>query len=102
MTHPSVVTDSASPPSRAERKAALLAELEQQRVDILVASHHLMDTSAPLDNNWQRLKLPLYVIGGLMTLRVLRHPGGTMAIGRKALAGYMLLRKFKLLSKITN
>ncbi|WP_434984999.1 YqjK family protein [Vreelandella zhaodongensis] len=105
MTRPSIATNptNGNPPlSRAERKAALLAELEQQRIDILVASNQLIDTSAPLDNNWQRLKLPVYMIGGVVAFRVLRHPGSVMTLGRKALAGYMLLRKFKLLAKITS
>ncbi|MCP1316238.1 YqjK family protein [Vreelandella lionensis] len=87
-------------PSRAERKAALLAELEQQRIDILVDSDTLQRASSPLDRNWKSLKLPLYAIGGIAALRIMRHPGGAMVVGRKALAGYMLLRKFKLLAKI--
>jgi|TARA_R100000353_G_scaffold173643_1_gene140206 hypothetical protein len=94
--HNSVV----KPPSRAERKAALLAELEQQRIDILVDSDTLQRASSPLDRNWKNLKLPLYAIGGIAALRIMRHPGGAMVVGRKALAGYMLLRKFKLLAKI--
>ncbi|MFI8749213.1 YqjK family protein [Vreelandella lionensis] len=94
--HNSVV----KPPSRAERKAALLAELEQQRIDILVDSDTLQRASSPLDRNWKSLKLPLYAIGGIAALRIMRHPGGAMVVGRKALAGYMLLRKFKLLAKI--
>ncbi|MCP1315282.1 MULTISPECIES: YqjK family protein [unclassified Halomonas] len=87
-------------PSRAERKAALLAELERQRVDILVDSDYLLQAAAPLENGWGRLKLPLYAVGGIAAWRILRHPGGAMAAGRKALAGYMLFRKFKLLAKI--
>lgn len=94
--HNSVV----KPPSRAERKAALLAELEQQRIDILVDSDTLQRASSPLDNSWRSFKLPIYAIGGVAALRILRHPGGAMAVGRKALAGYMLLRKLKLLAKV--
>ncbi len=45
--------DTAKPPtkplSRAERKALLLAELEQQRVDILVDSEFLQQAASPLD-----------------------------------------------------
>lgn len=96
--HNSVV----KPPSRAARKAALLAELEQQRIDILVDSDTLKRASSPLDSNWRSLKLPLYAIGGIVALRIARHPGSAMALGRKALAGYMLFRKLKLLSKVAS
>lgn len=90
------------PLSRQQRKAALLAELEQQRIDILVSSDTLQRTSAPLDRHWRSLRLPLYVVGGLAALRLVRHPGGAMAVGKRALAGYMLLRKLKLLAKVAS
>lgn len=89
------------PPSRAERKARLLSELEQQRVDILVDSDQLLRAASPLDSNWQRFKIPAYVVGGIVALRLARHPRGVLAGGRKVLAGYMLLRKLKLLAKAT-
>lgn len=99
MTSPKIA---AKPPTRAERKAALLADLEQQRVDILVNSDYLLRASAPLDRHWRSLKIPLYVIGGVAAFRLIRYPGGAMAAGRKALAGYMLFRKFKLLARVTS
>ncbi|AVI62861.1 hypothetical protein BB497_09225 [Halomonas sp. GFAJ-1] len=95
MTSPTVD----KPLTRAERKAALLADLEQQRVDMLVNSDYLLRATAPLDKHWNSLKLPLYAAGGIVAFRLIRHPGGMMAAGRKALAGYMLFRKFKLLAK---
>lgn len=88
------------PSSRAERKARLLSELEQQRVDILVDSDQLLCAASPLDSNWQRFKMPAYLIGGIAVLRLARHPRGTLAGGRKVLAGYMLYRKLKLLAKV--
>lgn len=87
------------PLSRAERKALLLDELEQQRLDILVDSTFLQQAAAPLDKNLQSFKLPLYLIGGVAAFKLMRHPGGAMAAGRKALAGYMLFKKLKLLAK---
>ncbi|WP_249977148.1 YqjK family protein [Vreelandella olivaria] len=90
------------PLTRAERKAALLADLEQQRIDMLVDSDYLLRVTAPLDNHWRSLKLPLYAIGGVVAFRLMRRPGGVIAAGRKALAGYMLFRKFKLLAKATS
>ena len=98
--------DTTKPPtkplSRAERKALLLAELEQQRVDILVDSEFLQQAASPLDRNWQSFKLPLYAIGGFAAFKLMRHPGGAMAAGRKVLAGYMLLKKLKLLAKVAS
>ncbi|WP_030070255.1 YqjK family protein [Halomonas alkaliantarctica] len=99
MTRPNTVN---KPLSRAERKALLLAELEQQRIDILVDSDTLTNAASPLDSNWRRLKLPLYIIGGVAAVRIFRHPGGAMAVGRKALASYMLVRKLKLLAKVAS
>lgn len=90
------------PPSRAERKARLLAELEQQRVDILVDSDQLLQAASPIDSGWQRFKTPAYLIGGLVALRLARNPRGALAGGRKVLAGYMLLRKLKLLARATS
>lgn len=86
--------------SRAERKAALLAQLEQQRIDILVCSDVLERSASPLDQKWRSIKLPLYAAGGLLAYKLVRRPGGAMAAGRKALTGYMLFRKLKLLSNI--
>ncbi len=88
------------PPSRAERKAWLLAELEQQRVDILVDSEYLQQAASPLDRNWQSFKLPLYAVGGFAAFKIVRQPGGAVAAGRKVLAGYMLFKKLKLLAKV--
>ncbi|MGO2240825.1 MAG: YqjK family protein [Halomonas sp.] len=90
----------AEPLSRAQRKAQLLAELEQQRVDILIESAFLQQATSPLDKSWKSFKLPLYFIGGVAALKLVRHPGGALAAGRKALAGYMLLKKLKLLAKV--
>ncbi|TVP49275.1 MAG: hypothetical protein EA345_07260 [Halomonas sp.] len=90
------------PLNRAQRKALLLAELEQQRVDILVDSEYLQQAASPLDKNWQSFKLPLYLVGGVVAFKLMRHPGGVMAAGRKALAGYMLFKKLKLLAKVAD
>ncbi|WP_394424297.1 YqjK-like family protein [Vreelandella stevensii] len=92
---------SEKPMSRQQRKAALLAELEQQRIDILVNSDTLQRTAAPLDRHWHTLRVPLYVVGGLAALRLVRHPNGALALGKRALAGYMLFRKLRMLARVT-
>ncbi|MDQ7728385.1 YqjK family protein [Halomonas sp. SpR8] len=94
------VKPATKPLSRAERKAQLLAELEQQRVDILVDSEYLQQAASPLDQSWKSFRLPLYIVGGMAAFKIVRHPGGAMAAGRTALAGYMLLKKLKLLAKV--
>ncbi|MBZ5489101.1 YqjK-like family protein [Halomonas aquamarina] len=94
------VDKSAEPLSRAERKAELLAQMEQQRIDILVCSEFLQRSTSPLDQSWRSIKLPLYAASGVLAYRLVRRPGGIVRAARKGLAGYMLFRKLKLLTKI--
>ena len=63
-------------------------------------SDYLQQAASPLDQSWQSFKLPLYAVGGFAAYKLARHPGGAMAAGRKALAGYMLFKKLKLLAKV--
>ena len=90
------------PLSRAKRKQELLSRLEQQRIDIMVESVRLQRAGAPLDTTWQhiaRYKTPLTLLAGIVAWKVLRQPDRLVYIGKRALTGYMALKKLKRLSQ---
>ncbi|MCS2608945.1 YqjK-like family protein [Halomonas dongshanensis] len=99
--HAAPTNASPAPLSRADRKRALLATLEQQRVDLLVESDRFLEAAAPFDARWQRFKIPLAVASGALAWRLFRRPGGIAKASQRALAGYMLFRKLKTLNKLT-
>jgi len=73
-------------PSRTERKAELEATIEQQRLDLLVASRRWQSASLKIDAGWQTLapyRKPALVVTGLAALPLLRHPGRLTRWGRK-------------------
>lgn len=87
--------------SRAERKRELLNRLEQQRIDMMVESLRLQRAGAPLDASWQqiaRFKTPLTLLGGIVVWKVLRQPGHLVYIGKRALTGYVALKKIRRLT----
>ncbi|NYS60999.1 YqjK family protein [Vreelandella salicampi] len=87
--------------SRAERKRELLNRLEQQRIDMMVESLRLQRAGAPLDASWQqvtRFKTPLTLLGGIVVWKVLRQPGRLVYIGKRALTGYVALKKLRRLT----
>ncbi|MFW3614010.1 YqjK-like family protein [Billgrantia antri] len=80
--------------TRAQRKAELLATIEQQRIDILVAAERWQRTSSSLDAGWQRLKryrALAYLAGGALLVSGARHPDSLMRIVKRAAAGGLLL-----------
>ncbi|MYL23847.1 YqjK family protein [Vreelandella massiliensis] len=88
--------------SRAERKQELLNRLEQQRIDMMVEGLRLQRAGAPLDATWQRLaryKTPLTLLGGIVAWKVLRQPDRLIYIGKRALTGYVALKKLKRLTQ---
>lgn len=88
-------------PTRQERKEALVAELEQQRIDLLVESERFTRSGQSLDAGWQRLerfKAPLMAAGGVLFWRTFRRPGKIVVLANRALAGFMLLRKLRRLT----
>ncbi len=84
-----------SPPTRRERKEALLTLLEQQRIDLLVESERFLHAGQPFDNGFKRLKMPLYVAGGIAAWFSLRHPHRMLHNAKRLLAGYVVVRKFR-------
>ncbi|MEQ5802613.1 YqjK-like family protein [Halomonas sp. H10-9-1] len=85
-----------SRPSRAATKAELEAQIEQQRVDILVAASRWRSATQPIDDGWHnlmRFKAPLYAVGGLLLLRLGRHPGRLLRLGRRAATGALVVNR---------
>ncbi|WP_235825592.1 YqjK family protein [Vreelandella rituensis] len=82
-------------PTRQERKEALLTLLEQQRIDLLVESERFLRAGQSLDNGFNRLKTPLYMVGGVVLWRSLRHPHRILYNAKRLLTGYVVVRKFR-------
>ncbi|MDN3523661.1 YqjK-like family protein [Halomonas sabkhae] len=91
-----------APPSRRQRKAALEATIEDQRLDTLMASEQWHDATSPLDDRWEmlsRLRTPLLIGSGILLTVVLRRPGPAIkAANRVAMGALTLKRLGKLLS----
>lgn len=90
-------------PSRAQRKAELVATIEQQRIDILVAAERWQRTSISLDAGWQHLKryrALAYLAGGVLLVGGARHPDSLMRIVKRAAAGGLLLNRARQLLRL--
>ncbi|MCE8015748.1 hypothetical protein HOP62_06595 [Halomonas sp. MCCC 1A17488] len=82
--------------SRAQRKAALVAAIEQQRIDILVEAERWQHASAALDAGWQRIKRYrglVYLAGGALLVGGARHPSSLLRMVRRLAAGGLLLNR---------
>lgn len=98
MTTRPPVPSQAKPPARAERKARLETAIEQQRVDILVATNRWHEASRPIDDAWRvvaRFKVPLYVLGGALLLKSARRPGALLRMTKRLGTGALLLRRIR-------
>jgi hypothetical protein len=87
--------------SRAERKRELLNRLEQQRIDMMVESLRLQRAGAPFDATWQRVaryKTPITLLGGIVAWKLLRQPNRLIYVGKRALTGYVALKKLRRLT----
>lgn len=84
--------------SRAARKRELLAQLEQQRLELMVEGMRLERRTTSLDRGWRQLvryKTPLLIAGGGAAWQLLRRPRTALQLGRGALAGYALYRRLR-------
>ncbi len=91
-------------PTRAQRKAELVAAIEQQRIDILVEAERWQHASASLDAGWQYVKRYrglMYLAGGAMLVGGARRPSSLIRFLRRLAAGGLLLnRARKLLQQL--
>lgn len=82
--------------SRAERKAQLLATIEQQRIDILVDANRWREASQPLDAGWQhlmRFKPLMIAAGGVLLLHSARHPNRLVRLARRLAGGALVVSR---------
>ncbi|RCV89875.1 YqjK-like family protein [Billgrantia montanilacus] len=96
MTSHATERQHAQPPNRAERKARLLATIEQQRIDILVESSRWREASRPLDDGWRslmRFRGIILAAGGLAVLQSARHPSALVRAGKRIAAGALLFNR---------
>jgi hypothetical protein len=104
VTHRASDSSQAKGAPLAERKAALIATIEQQRIDILVEAERWHHASATLDSGWDHLKRYrglLYLAGGTLLVGSARHPGSLARIAKRLLTGgLMLYRARRLLSRL--
>ncbi|MFQ3786880.1 YqjK family protein [Halomonas sp. A29] len=82
--------------SRIQRKAELVATIEQQRIDILVAGERWRHASGSLDAGWQHLKRyrgGIYLAAGALLVGAARHPGSLIRTVKRLAAGGLLLNR---------
>lgn len=90
--------------SRAERKARLLATIEQQRIDILVDANRWREASRPIDDGWHslmRFKTVFIAAGGLLLFQGARHPNTLVRLARRVAAGALLVNRARRLLRLT-
>ena len=89
--------------TRQQRKAELIAALEQQRIDLLVESERWQLASSSLDAGWQRLaryRSVLYLGGGALLLSSARRPKSLLRVARRVAASGLLLSRARRLLRL--
>ncbi|MBY6207933.1 MULTISPECIES: YqjK-like family protein [Halomonas] len=84
--------------TRAQRKAALEATIEQQRLDILLAAHRYQQAGRRIDAGWQavsRYRTPVLLGAGAALIPVLRHPGRLTRWGRKLVVTALAVQRVR-------
>ncbi|CNI42596.1 YqjK-like family protein [Yersinia pekkanenii] len=79
-------------------KAALLREIQQQRLDLANSTAHWIDVTAPYDRVWaQIVSMRKYLIVGssLVALYSIRHPSKLIRWSRRAASVWGTVRLFR-------
>ena len=89
--------------TRPQRKAELIAALEQQRIDLLVESERWQQASTRLDAGWLQLardRNVLYLAGGALLLSSARRPKSLLRVAKRVAAGGLLLSRGRRLLRL--
>ncbi|MDZ7852356.1 MAG: YqjK family protein [Halomonas sp.] len=81
---------------RQARKAELEHAIEQQRVDLLVATSRWQSAGRSLDHGWNllvRFKVPLLIMGGMLLYHGARRPGGVARMAGRLTTGALIVKR---------
>jgi len=73
---------------RSQRKAELLGQIQQQRIDLSRTTQDWLTVTAPYDRGWQtlvQLRRYLVVAGGVLAVWNLRRPGRLLNLTKRGL-----------------
>lgn len=104
MTNSPSATSLSPREQRRQRKALLEAQIEQQRVDLMVAATRWRTATSGIDDTWrqlQRFKAPLYAVGGYLLLHSARRPSSLLRVAKRVVAGVLLMRRAQRLLRLT-
>ncbi|CQJ64139.1 inner membrane protein YqjK [Yersinia intermedia] len=82
----------------AQEKAALLREIQQQRLDLAHSAAHWIEVTAPYDRGWAQIvgmRKYLMVGSSLVALYGIRHPSKLIRWSRRAVSIWGTIRLFR-------
>jgi len=71
---------------RDERKAALLSQIQQQRINLTITKRGWLEVTAPYDRGWHTLvSLRRYIVvaGSILAIWNVRRPGKMMRLAKR-------------------
>ncbi|CNH00314.1 inner membrane protein YqjK [Yersinia thracica] len=82
----------------AQEKAALLREIQQQRLDLANSAAHWIEVTAPYDRGWVKIvsmRKYLMVGSSLVALYGIRHPSKFIRWSRRAVSAWGTVQLFR-------
>ncbi|WP_145507518.1 YqjK-like family protein [Yersinia alsatica] len=81
-----------------QEKAALLQEIQQQRLDLANSAAHWLEVTAPYDRGWAKIvgmRKYLMVGSGIVALYGIRHPSKLVRWSRRVVSVWGTIRLFR-------
>ncbi|ATM87555.1 MULTISPECIES: YqjK-like family protein [Yersinia] len=82
----------------AQEKAALLREIQQQRLDLANSAAHWIEVTSPYDRGWAKIvsmRKYLMVGSSLLALYSVRHPKKLIRWSRRAVGAWGTIQLFR-------